>query len=100
MKFEYVIYKLTFPNGKIYIGMDIGGRGHSIRYFGSWDNATVAHDFTKEQLADFSLRKEIVFESQDKEEVRRKESEYIRQYKSNDPLIGYNRTHRPRIKCE
>ena len=22
--FKYVVYKLTFPNGKIYIGMDIG----------------------------------------------------------------------------
>lgn len=100
MKFAYVIYKLTFPNGKIYVGMDIGGRGHSIRYFGSWDNATVANDFTKEQLADFSLRKEILFESMDKEEVRRKESEFIRQYESNNPLIGYNRTHRPRKSRE
>ena len=34
MHFKYVVYKLTFPNGKIYIGKDIGGEGHSLRYFG------------------------------------------------------------------
>jgi hypothetical protein len=27
--FKYVVYRLTFPNGKIYIGKDIGGDGHS-----------------------------------------------------------------------
>ncbi len=96
-KYQYVVYKLTFPNGKIYIGKDIGGSGHSMRYFGSWDNYTVESDFTKEQLADFTLRKEILFESPNKEETTRKESELICAHKSNDPTIGYNRTHRKRI---
>ena len=94
--FLYVVYKLTFPNGKIYIGKDIGGSGHSIRYFGSWNNAAVEADFSKSALSDFSLRKEILFESADKNEVSRMESEWIRQSKSNDPAIGYNRTHRSR----
>ena len=96
-KFQYVVYKLTFPNGKIYIGKDIGSDGHSMRYFGSWCNADVEQDFTKEQLSDFSLRKEIIFESPSKEEVTRKESELIRLHKSSDSTIGYNRTHRKRI---
>jgi len=95
-KFQYVVYKLTFPNGKIYIGKDIGTDGHSMRYFGSWHNSDVEQDFTKEQLADFSLRKEIIFESPSKEEVTKKESELIRLHKSSDPAIGYNRTHRKR----
>ncbi|CTQ54758.1 hypothetical protein LP7551_03293 [Roseibium album] len=34
-KLGYVVYKLTFPNGKIYIGKDIGGEGHSLRYVNS-----------------------------------------------------------------
>ncbi len=93
-KFNYVVYKLTFPNGKIYIGQDIGGSGHSMRYFGSWDNATVEADFTKEELSNFILRKEIIFESPDKIEVTKKESEMILSYRSSDPEIGYNRTHR------
>lgn len=98
MKFSYVVYKLTFPNGKIYIGKDIGGAGHSLRYFGSWDNNEVSKDFTKEQLANFYLRKEIIFESTSKEEVSKKEIEMILDYKLNDPSIGYNRTSRKRTK--
>ena len=69
MHFEYVIYKITFPNGKIYIGKDIGGKGHSIRYFGSWDNNIVSKDFSKEDLMNFTLTKEILFESLDKIEI-------------------------------
>ena len=45
--FAYVVYRITFPNGKIYVGKDIGVDGHSLRYFGSWDNLTVERDFTK-----------------------------------------------------
>ncbi len=96
MKFKYVVYKLTFPNGKIYIGKDIGGAGHSIRYFGSWNNALVEQDFTKEQLSDFSIRKEIIYESDDKQEVSQKESDLIVLYRSNEESIGYNQTHRRR----
>jgi hypothetical protein len=91
LHFQYVVYQITFPNGKIYIGKDIGGDGHSLRYFGSWDNVTVGADFTKDQLSDFTLRKTILFESDSKEEVNRKELEFIRQLKSNDPKIGYNK---------
>ena len=98
MHFDYVIYKITFPNGKIYIGKDIGGTGHSLRYFGSWNNALVAQDFTKEQMSNFTLRKEILFESNDKAVVSQKEGEFILALCSNDPAIGYNQTHRPRRK--
>lgn len=92
--FPYVVYKVTFPNGKIYVGKDEGGAGHSLHYFGSWSNELVAQDFTREQLSDFTLRKEILFESSSKEEVRRVESMMIRELRSNDPAIGYNQTHR------
>ncbi|WP_020167392.1 MULTISPECIES: hypothetical protein [Methylotenera] len=91
---DYVVYKLTFPNGKIYIGKDIGANGHSLRYFGSWFNTYVESDFTEAELRDFTIRKEIIFESKDKAEVSRKESEYIVSMNSNDPAIGYNQTHR------
>ncbi len=92
MKFSYVVYKITFPNGKIYIGKDIGGNGHSIRYFGSWDNATVENDFTKEELSSFTLKKEILFESSDKGDVSKKECELILAHNSCDRAFGYNRT--------
>jgi hypothetical protein len=96
-KHRYVVYRITFPNGKIYIGKDIGEPGHSLRYFGSWDNLTVEADFTKEQLADFTLRKEILFESDDKLAVTRMESRLIAEHRASDPSIGYNRTHRRRV---
>ncbi|WP_434716351.1 GIY-YIG nuclease family protein [Paraburkholderia sp. A3RO-2L] len=94
--FKYVVYKITFPNGKIYVGKDDGGTGHSLRYFGSWSNALVAMEFSKQELQDFTLRKEILFESDSKEEVRRMESEMILALRSSDPEIGYNQTHRRR----
>ncbi len=93
-KLRYVVYKITFPNGKIYVGKDIGGSGHSLRYFGSWNNELVEADFPSDQLRDFSLRKEILFESASKAEVTQKEGEFIRSLQSNDPAMGYNRSHR------
>ncbi|WP_054300703.1 GIY-YIG nuclease family protein [Gemmobacter sp. LW-1] len=95
--FAYVVYKITFPNGKIYIGKDIGGGGHSLRYFGSWNNASVEADFSRDEMRSFVLRKEILFESYDKVAVTRKESELIRRLNASDPTIGYNRTHRRRV---
>lgn len=90
-RINYVIYKLTFPNGKLYIGKDVGGKGHSMNYFGSWDNETVMNDFTDQELRNFTITKEIIFESVDKNEVSKREYEFIRKYNSNNPLIGYNR---------
>jgi hypothetical protein len=94
MLFKYVVYKITFPNGKIYVGKDEGGAGHSLRYFGSWSDALIEQDYSKVELEDLTLRKQILFESEDKHEIRRMESEYIRSLRSNDPAIGYNQTHR------
>lgn len=91
MHFQYVVYKISFPNGKIYIGKDIGRDGHSLRYFGSWNNDVVAQDFTKAELLSLTLTKEILFESSDKDEVTKTEIEYIKLYRSNDPKIGYNK---------
>ena len=64
-------------------------KGHSLRYFGSWFNPDVENDFTDAELRDFTLRKEIIFESKDIAEINKKESELIRLLKSNDPAIGY-----------
>ncbi len=85
-----VIYKITYPNGKIYIGKDLTD---SINYFGSADSDLIAADFTREQRRDFTIRKEILWESEDAthSEVSRREAAFIRQYRSNDPAVGYNR---------
>lgn len=93
-RINYVVYKLTFPNGKIYIGKDIGGKGHSLKYFGSWDNEIVMKDFTDDEIRNFTITKQIIFESNNKDEVSKKEFELIRAYASNNPLIGYNKNPR------
>ena len=85
-----VIYKITYPNGKIYVGQD---RTDSINYFGSASSELIAKDFTREQRQDFTIRKEILWESETTTpaEVMAKEIEFILALKSNDPAIGYNR---------
>ena len=90
-----VIYKITYPNGKIYIGKDLTD---TINYFGSADSKLIQNDFTRKERRDFTIRKQILWESEDAtdREVNQQEIYYIRLYKSNDPDIGYNRW--PRFK--
>ena len=85
-----VIYKITYPNGKIYVGQD---RTNTLNYFGSANSSLIEVDFTSEEQRDFTIRKEIIWESDTAthSEVSRKEIELIREYRSNDPAIGYNR---------
>lgn len=56
-----VIYKITYPNGKIYIGQDVTD---SINYFGSASSEYIAKDFTREERRDFTIGKEILWESE------------------------------------
>ena len=84
-----VVYRITYPNGKIYVGKDLTD---SINYFGSADSILIEKDFSREQLRDFSIRKEILWESETASDsaVSAKEVEFIRALRSNDPNIGYN----------
>lgn len=50
-----VIYKITYPNGKIYVGQDLTD---SINYFGSADSKLIAQDFTREQRREFAVKRE------------------------------------------
>lgn len=87
------IYLVTYPTGKIYIGKDSVG---SHRYFGSPDIDVINEDFANLPDAvrkDYTVRKQILWESEDcsEAELAQKEIEFIRQFRSNDPSIGYNR---------
>ena len=84
-----VIYKITYPNGKIYIGKDLTD---SINYFGSADDELIARDFSREERRDFSIRKKILWESDSatNQEVNKMEVFFIEQFASNNPEIGYN----------
>jgi len=63
----------------------------TLNYFGSADSKLIERDFKLEQRRDFTIRKEILWESDSASdaEVRRMEVEFIRQLRSNDPTIGY-----------
>ena len=86
---NYCVYKHTFPNGKVYIGITRQkperrwnrGRGYeqstymwnAIQKYG-WEN----------------IKHEILYEGLTKEEAENKEIELIAKYKSNDSIHGYN----------
>jgi hypothetical protein len=84
------VYKITYPNGKIYVGQDLTD---NINYVGSPNSDLIAQDFTREDRRDFTIRKQILWESEtaSREEVYRREIEFIREHRSNDPAIGSNR---------
>jgi hypothetical protein len=93
-----VIYKITYPNGKIYIGQDITD---TLNYFGSANSKLIEQDFTREQRRDFTIRKEILLEFPDdtnNRDITRQEIALIREHGSNDPSKGYNRT--PKFRGE
>ena len=85
-----IVYKITYPNGKIYVGQD---RTDSINYFGTANSRVIAADFTREQRRSFTVTREILWESESasRSEVCAKELELILALRSNDPKIGYNR---------
>lgn len=85
-----VIYRITYPNGKIYIGQDVTD---SINYFGSASSALIASDFTREERYSFTVTRDILWESEgaSKAEVDEMERRAIAEFRSNDPTIGYNR---------
>jgi hypothetical protein len=94
-----VIYRITYPNGKIYIGQD---RTDDINYFGSADSHTIAQDFNEEQRLDFTIRKEILarIENISVKELNALERDFILQFDAAYSDLGYNRTHqRARQHC-
>jgi len=85
-----VIFKITYPNGKIYVGKD--STGDNLRFFGSPDREYLEKDFTREQQQDITLRKEVLFFSNDisEAELLKKKTEFIEKLGSNNPSKGYN----------
>ncbi|GHU02362.1 hypothetical protein FACS1894147_04070 [Spirochaetia bacterium] len=85
-----VIYKITYPNGKIYVGKD--STGDNLRYFGSPDREYLEKDFPWDKQQDITVRKEILFSDNaiSETELIKKENELIVQHESNNPEKGYN----------
>ncbi len=89
------VYKITYPTGKIYIGKDLTG---SLNYYGSADNQYLENDFPEYLKTYFTIKKEIIWQSDiaTDQEVNKVEVELIRKFQSNNPIIGYNKW----PKCE
>lgn len=82
-----VIYKITYPNGKIYVGKDLT---NTLTYFGSVNDDLVRKDFSEEQMRSFTITKEILFESEYADEINKIESKLILELGANNPDTGYN----------
>ena len=86
-----IVYKITYPNGKIYVGKDVT---NSINYFGSASSELIAKDFSDDEREKFVVVREILWRSQiaSLQEVGAIERQFIRELHSNDPSVGYNRS--------
>jgi hypothetical protein len=90
------VYKITYPNNLIYIGLDLLDIA---TYMGSPSvTDQIADDLGPELCRDFTVRKQILWQSATATatEARAMEMAMIREYRSNDPAIGYNRF--PRVR--
>ncbi|MGI9083750.1 MAG: hypothetical protein ACR2FE_00485 [Aeromicrobium sp.] len=85
-----VVYEITYPNGKIYVGLDLTS---TTTYMGSpSQREAIVADFTAEQVRDFTVRKRILWESTTASdaEARAMEVQLIKETGANDPRVGYN----------
>jgi hypothetical protein len=85
-----IVYKITYPNGKIYVGKDLV---YNINYFGSANGEIIESDSTWEEQLTFVIKKDILWHSDtaNDAEVNAREIEFIKEFQSNNPEIGYNR---------
>ena len=84
------VYKITYPNGKIYVGQDV--TGSFLTYFGSGNKDYIQKNFTWDELQNFCVKKEILWSSSDAspQEVTAKEHDFIKKYDATNPAVGYN----------
>lgn len=84
------IYKTTFPNGKIYIGSDMTD---SVKYLGSPTcMELILRDHPIFTGCCFSFQKEILiyYKTISRKQLLSIEKNYIIEYNSTNPDIGYN----------
>jgi len=98
------VYKITYPNGKIYIGAywhkttskSYTKRDMMFVYFGS----PKQHEKISQDLefcrTHFAIIKEVLYECDDPEtaeqvsELLKKEKEMVKKFEANNPDVGYN----------
>lgn len=97
---SFYVYKHTFPNGKVYIGITSqnpnrrwkNGSGYLIkRKSGEYSQPLIARAIIKYGWE--NVNHEIICEGLSKKEAESKEIELIAFYKSDNPEFGYNISH-------
>lgn len=84
----WIVYKHTFPNGKIYIGITSQKAYKRWKYGSGYTTSLMKNAIRKYGWN--SIIHEILFEDLTKEQAEQKEIELIAFYKSNDYEFGYN----------
>lgn len=88
----FYIYKLTSPNGKVYIGQTKQDKLYKRWNYGSGyvQNKTLYSDILYFGWKNF--KHEVLEEIETKEEAYQREREYVLAYRSNEPEYGYNKS--------
>lgn len=87
-----IIYKLSFPNGKVYIGQTINVLFKRISSHCEEKNKSI-NPYKYNALKKYqTINVDILFKSESLEELNNKEEYYIKKYKSNQKEYGYNLT--------
>lgn len=87
---NYSVYKLTFPDNKIYIGISINPKIRWSRGHGYKNNKIMDKEI--KNVGWENITHEILFENLSKEEANNKEKELIKFYNSTNKEKGFNRT--------
>lgn len=94
MHANWYVYKITYPNGKIYIGIDFSKTPCPWQYLGSSTNQQLQIDCDnwRKKYNSWEIQQEILFESTTctVSELRKIEQEQIIAHQANHPKIGYN----------
>lgn len=86
----YTVYKHTFPNGKVYIGMT------SINPNARWNNGNgYKGKLISKAISEFgwdNVKHDVLYSELTEENAKQIEILLINKYKSNDKRFGYNTT--------
>ncbi|MBP5382937.1 MAG: GIY-YIG nuclease family protein [Bacteroidales bacterium] len=100
--FSGIIYKYTFPNGKVYIGQTLHPRArHTQHLCESTGKRHVSfwRAYKKYGTVEYSIIEKVSANSRGElcDRLNEAESHYISQYKSDNPKFGYNLTSGGRV---
>lgn len=86
---NFKIYKHTFPNGKVYIGMTCQEVRHRWRDGNGYNNQDVMRRAIK-KYGWGNIKHEVIFENLNQQEAENIEQKLIRELKANNKKFGYN----------